>query len=135
TLKRLLRDGRADEQLFRATIGRPIEAALRQYPRLRAFGEMVALLREGGNGEAALRLEELWNRLGREHAFSLLCAYPFDSFTEEAHAEPFLRVCRAHTQVLAPAVCEEPRPQGRWHTDVQALVHTLAGREAPNPHE
>ena len=44
--------------------------------RLRAFGEMVALLAADGMADAAVRLEELWNRLAATHHFSLLCAYP-----------------------------------------------------------
>ena len=66
----------------------------------RAYGEMVDLLWRDQNVDAAIRLEELWNDLGRAHSFSLLCAYAMGSFYKEAHAEKFQDMCRAHTHVI-----------------------------------
>ena len=61
---------------------------------------MVAVLWAEGAREAALRLEELWNDLGRQIPFSLLCAYPLKAFGSEAGAEPLQRICNEHTQVI-----------------------------------
>ena len=47
--------------------------------RVRAFGEMVALLWSEGNQAAAIRLEELWNELALSQTFCLFCAYSMDS--------------------------------------------------------
>ena len=44
--------------------------------KIRAYGEMVALLWEEGNVAAALKLETLWNDLGKVRNFKLHCAYP-----------------------------------------------------------
>ena len=54
-----------------------------------AFGEMVALLWAEGKRHAAIRLEELWNELGKSHRFALFCAYPMASFDDRSHTVPF----------------------------------------------
>jgi len=68
--------------------------------RLRAYGEMVDVLWRDGNSRAAIRLEELWNEAGKEHSFSLLCAYRMGNFYKEGDAARFLEVCRNHTHVI-----------------------------------
>jgi len=67
---------------------------------LRVFGEMVAVLWADGRRQAAVRLEEMWNAFMRTHALSLCCAYPLHSFSSDADASLFLKVCAQHTQVL-----------------------------------
>lgn len=42
---------------------------------VRAYGEMVDLLRTEGNTTAAVQLEQMWNRLRQSHTFSLLFGY------------------------------------------------------------
>src|ERR1051325_10377005 len=59
--------GRPDRDLFRKHIGEVVREATAKGRRLRAFGEMVALLWQDGNREAAIALEHLWNDLMREH--------------------------------------------------------------------
>ncbi len=61
---------------------------------------MVALLWADGSRQAAVRLEELWNRFMKTHALSLCCAYPLHSFGSDADASLFLKVCAQHTPVL-----------------------------------
>ena len=80
--------------------------------RVRAYGEMVDVLWRQGEQQAALRLEEFWNRLIQQHAFSLFCAYVMGNFYRESHAEPFRHVCDLHTQIL-PA---EPDAHGLRET-------------------
>ena len=60
---------------------------------------MVALLWERGNHHAAVRLERLWDDLVRTHSFTLLCAYPLQSFASEAHIPFVQQICRAHSRV------------------------------------
>jgi hypothetical protein len=69
--------------------------------QIAAFGEMVALLWADGHVDAALQLEEMWNRLADIYAFSLCCAYPMSGFLGDAHAAPFLKICAQHTHVFA----------------------------------
>ena len=66
---------------------------------IRVFGEMVALLWEGGLIDAAVELEALWNELGVQYPFSLLCAYPAQPAACASQLDALTEVCRAHTQV------------------------------------
>src|ERR687898_1110840 len=68
--------------------------------RIAAFGEMVALLWAGGKIDAALELEELWNKMAEQYSFSLCCAYPMSGFLGNPHAAPFLKICALHSHVF-----------------------------------
>jgi hypothetical protein len=61
---------------------------------------MVDVLWREGNPQAAIRLEEMWNDLGRSHSFTLLCAYVMGNFFKERHGEQFRRVCETHSHVI-----------------------------------
>ena len=103
TLAKFMRDGQPDAALFAAVIGPVLgraAAAVSRESRVVAFGEMVALLWAEGNIDAAIRLEQLWNDLARQHVFSLHCAYPLAGFRDETHAAPFLRICSEHSAVI-----------------------------------
>src|SRR6185437_10479278 len=58
------------------------------------------ILWASGNYEAALRLEQLWNRIAKEKSFSLLCAYPIAGFNSAKHTEAFLKICSEHGAVF-----------------------------------
>ena len=110
TLSKFMRNGMPDQILFNELVAPVVEdardAARGGRGRVAAFGEMVALLWAEGNIEAALQLEELWNRLAEVYSFSLCCAYPMSGFAGNPHAAPFLKICAQHTHVF-PA--ERPR--------------------------
>lgn len=101
-LSRFMVDAMPDRQLLEAAIGGAIEDVLRSGDgvQVRAYGEMVDLLWRGGNHEAAVRLEQLWNALAANHSFSLMCGYGMGGFQSEAHAQAFADICACHTQVL-----------------------------------
>ena len=105
TLKTFLVAGLVDPQLFTATFGAVLERAAGRGRRVRAVGELVALLWADGNVTAALEVESLWNALGSDYDTSLLCAYPVESFSDPAFAAPFRQMCAKHTQVV-PAASE-----------------------------
>jgi hypothetical protein len=102
TLAKFTREGRLDRQLFRQLIGDAVArfAAAASGRRIAAFGEMVALLWAAGRHESAIQLEQFWNELAREHAFSLCCAYPMHGFGNR-HAAPFMKICAQHTHVFS----------------------------------
>ncbi len=104
TLAQFMVDGLPDEDRFRRTIGATLAQAaasvVGERRRIAAFGEMVNILWATGNYEAALRLEELWNQLAREHSFSLLCAYPIAGFNSAKHTDAFLKICAEHSTVF-----------------------------------
>lgn len=98
-LSRFMVDAMPDPTLFEASIGSVIRDASRESRQIRAYGEMVDLLWRDGNAEAAIRLEELWNDLARNHSFDLLCAYPMGNFIKASVAEQFNAICDEHTHV------------------------------------
>jgi hypothetical protein len=63
------------------------------------FGEMVSLLWDTGLVNAAIEVEEMWNELGSQYPFSLLCAYPARPVTCSHYLDALTEVCRAHTEV------------------------------------
>jgi|SRR5688572_24837513 len=67
--------------------------------RVRAFGEMVAVLWDRGQNAATVRLEHLWHKLCQEEEFSLFCAYPKAGFTNYA-LKSLEDICAAHSRVI-----------------------------------
>jgi hypothetical protein len=80
TMSLFMIDGQPDRRRFVEVIGGTITRARpkAQFPIVRAFGEMVALLWAQGRQDAAINLEELWNELLGHHPFSLMCGYPIE---------------------------------------------------------
>lgn len=92
--------GWPDPALFESTVSRLIEVARGGTNRkVRAFGEMVAILWMRGEHAATLELEERWSKLCRNENFPLFCAYPREGFTKNA-TESIVDICRAHSRVI-----------------------------------
>ena len=106
TLAQFMVNGSPDETRFRDLLGRVIScsaaAARRDNHKLVIFGEMVTLLWQRGEGQAAVALEQLWNQLSQVHSFHLLCGYPLAGFDRQVHTEMFSRICGEH-EVVIPA--------------------------------
>ena len=102
TLSEILLDEAPDERRFRDVIGREIRRArlTATSGRVAVFGEMVALLWSERRGDAAIRLERLWNDLGKVEDFSLFCAYPMNGFEGERFEQTFETICTEHSDVL-----------------------------------
>jgi hypothetical protein len=101
TLSRFMLGDRPSDARFFRLFEALIDAPANRQP-VWIFGEMVGLLCGEGRCEAALRLEDLWNRLATRRAFTLLCAYPLRRFVMGNHTDSFLQVCRTHNHVLSP---------------------------------
>jgi hypothetical protein len=104
TRERLVRRGSLDVGLFDEFVGDLLaeasKAAAGGRGHVAVFGEMVALLWAEGNIDAALELEELWNKTADQYSFSLSCAYPMNGFLGNPHAAPFLKICAQHSHVF-----------------------------------
>jgi signal transduction histidine kinase/ActR/RegA family two-component response regulator len=100
TLSKFMVDGQPEPGRFNQFIGDIVARAAARGRRVRAFGEMVALLWAEGNQTAAIRLEGLWNDLQKAHAFSLFCAYEMSGFGGEQFIEPLSNVCASHSRVI-----------------------------------
>ena len=100
SLSRFMVNGLPDEALFKEFAVSLLAPFERMHRPVRVFGEMVALLWAEGNKAATLRLEELWNQLGRKHQFSLFCAYPMRNFCGAEHGEILDQICCEHATVI-----------------------------------
>jgi signal transduction histidine kinase/ActR/RegA family two-component response regulator len=100
TLTTFMVDGAPEPERFRRFMGGVIANVTDGRSRIRAFGEMVAILWAEGNHAAAIQLEELWNELQKAHSFSLFCAYPMNSLGGEKFIEPHSSVCKVHSRVI-----------------------------------
>ncbi|MGE5111531.1 MAG: PAS domain S-box protein [Acidobacteriaceae bacterium] len=102
TLARIMVDGQPDADCFRDVLGGAVEALSRSAAgrRLHAFGEMVAVLCAQGRRDAAIRLEQLWNRLSATHSFQLHCAYPMSLFLQAGDARGLEKICKEHSHVI-----------------------------------
>jgi MEDS: MEthanogen/methylotroph, DcmR Sensory domain len=99
-LAQLLVDDIPDPERFRAVIGGAADAVRRAgYQRVRAFGEIVDLLRQT-DLTAAIRLEELWNEWLAAQGKSLLCGYSVDAFDHRAYRGLLQAVCTAHSDLI-----------------------------------
>lgn len=100
TLSKFMVDGSPQADRFNEVVGGIIASVSDGRPRVRAFGEMVALLWAEGEYQAAIRLEEMWNELQKAHAFSLFCAYPMNGLGGHQFTEPHSGVCTVHSRVI-----------------------------------
>jgi anti-sigma regulatory factor (Ser/Thr protein kinase) len=115
-------DGRIDRDSFHEVIGGIVRAAAASGRRVRAYGEMVALLWDAGDVLGAIELERLWHELGREVSFSLFCSYPAASVSGSEHAHALHQVCDLHSAVV------EPPPGGAWELlRRRSELHVAAG--------
>ena len=99
-LARFMLDGAVEPAAFRrlaqemvarvrtASAGRPV----------RAWGEMVSLLRLGGNATGARRLELAWDEIIESNGIALLCSY--EARSEEARSPLARDVLGSHRSVI-----------------------------------
>ena len=93
-------DGWPNDDKFFEVIGKILRQARGNGDRrVRAFGEMVAVLWDRGQNAATVRLEYLWQKLCREEEFRLFCAYPKAGFTDYA-IKSLQDICSAHSRVI-----------------------------------
>jgi hypothetical protein len=100
TLDRFMVNGWPEDQRFADTVSGVIARARGDGRKVRAFGEMVAVLWARGHYAATVRLEHLWNKLLKSEQFPLFCAYPKAGFTKGA-SESITELQLAHSKVIA----------------------------------
>ena len=99
-LDTIMVDGMPHAPLFRHALGMMFAEAARMHPKrtVRAYGEMVNVLWKDGLTAAAIRLETLWNELGRSYDFKLLCGYSMGNFYKDACLG---EITRQHSHLVA----------------------------------
>jgi hypothetical protein len=100
TLARFMANGMPQWQAFHQVIGGLIAELRLSHPAVRAYGEMVDVLWQRGERQAAIRLEEYWNELGRLQTFSLFCAYRMDPCDPALYDGALQAVCKLHSHMI-----------------------------------
>lgn len=98
-LARFMANQWPDDKLFADLVTELITRARANGRRVRAFGEMVALLWARGDEAATIRLEHLWHQICKSQAFSLFCAYPKTGFTEDP-SDSISQICAVHSRII-----------------------------------
>jgi hypothetical protein len=98
-LSRFMAKGWPDDKLFANFVTELITRARANNRRVRAFGEMVALLWARGDQAATIRLEYLWHQICKSQAFSLFCAYPKTGITE-APSKSMDEIRAVHSRII-----------------------------------
>jgi hypothetical protein len=126
TLARFMKGAQPDWQFFEGVIHEAIHEvrSVRENAGLRAYGEMVGLLWKTRQFAAAIRLEQLWNRLLEESSLCLYCAYQVDVLSKEFQAAILDGVLCTHSHVIP----------GEWESRLEAAlnlaIEDLLGAEA-----
>jgi hypothetical protein len=100
TMRRFLVGERPDPVAFETVVGSVIRNASAHGLPVHVFGEMVALMWDAGQVNAAIEVEQMWNELGERLPFALYCAYSTESTSGASDREALLEVCRLHSAVL-----------------------------------
>jgi len=77
------------------------KAAKGEHPRVAVCGECDPPLWTLGKGDAAIRLEQLWNEIAVTHDIDILCGYPLGSFHSVPGSQIFQRICAEHSAVYS----------------------------------
>ena len=100
TLAAFMSGQTVDAALFRSTIGALVtRLASASRGGLRVYGELVEVLAEETNFQAAREVEVLWNELGQQHPFTILCGYSAAHFAGIGTAPSLRAICESHTRV------------------------------------
>jgi hypothetical protein len=109
-MKSFMVDGMPDEGLFREIVGAIYHRARHMNRKVRAFGEIVAVLVREGNAPAAIALEKIWNSFCGIHKLTLFCAYP-----QSITTDPVLKksICDHHSQMISGG--QQPTTEVHYH--------------------
>ena len=100
TVRRFEVAGWPDAAGFWQAISPLIRQAGQSGQPVHVFGEMVSVLWDCGLVNAAIEVEAMWNELGGQYPFTLLCAYPARSVSGDRHHDALAEVCRLHTAAV-----------------------------------
>jgi DNA-binding NarL/FixJ family response regulator len=103
-LSTILLDGWPDEQRFWPAMTALVETAARASTCnpacVVACGECAAQLWKQGGAAAAIRLEQLWDRLARKYGLALLCGYALPS-ADSGDQQTLEQIAAQHSSVIS----------------------------------
>jgi hypothetical protein len=123
-INRLLVDGKPDRQVFESAIAKLLSELASKFGSVRVYGEIVGVLWQQKQYEAAALLEELWNELLASRTFSLFCGYPIDVFGPDFRAAKMERVLCAHTHLIPAG------PNGDIEAALDRAIYEVFGPES-----
>jgi len=92
-----------DPEKFMKTAGELIAASAKAAkgvpPRVAACGECAPVLWAQGKVDAAIQLEQLWNKIVRKYSVDTLCGYVLKNFQSEPENHTYERICAEHSVV------------------------------------
>ena len=77
------------------------KAAKQQHHGVVVCGEGTSVLWAEGKADAAIRLEQLWDELGKTLGVDILCGYALNSFHGEKDEDVFQSICAEHSAVCS----------------------------------
>jgi len=105
TFSTFMVDDMPDSARFFPVVGGLIEAAAKaarqQHHGVVACGECSPLLWAEGKAHAAIRVEQLWDEVGKTFGVDLLCGYALSSFHGEQGEHVFQSICAEHSAVYS----------------------------------
>lgn len=103
TLSTFMVNGLADPVRFsevaRNLVRSAAKAAQGVQARVAMCGECAPLLWAQGNADAAIQLEQLWDKLARKYNLDILCEYSLASIQREIGGRVFRQICAEHSAV------------------------------------
>jgi DNA-binding NarL/FixJ family response regulator len=94
-----------DPARFFPVVGSLIEAAAnaakQQHHGVVVCGEGTSVLWAEGKADAAIRVEQLWDEVGKTFGLDILCGYALSSFHGEEDEDVFQSICAEHSAVYS----------------------------------
>jgi len=105
TLSTFMVNDMPDPTRFFPVVGGLIEAAAKaarqEHYGVVACGECSPVLWEEDKADAAIRLEQLWDEVGKTFGMDILCGYALSSFHGEEDEHVFQSICAEHSAVYS----------------------------------
>jgi DNA-binding NarL/FixJ family response regulator len=105
TLATFMVNDMPDSTRFFPVVGGFIEAAgkaaRQEHSGVVACGECSPVLWEEGKVDAAIRVEQLWDEVGKTFGVDILCGYALSSFRGEKDEHVFHSICAEHSAVYS----------------------------------
>jgi len=99
TLSKFMVKAWPDDERFHRLIRNLLSRGRAGGRRVRALGEMVAVLWAQGRSGATVRLEKLWHELCKTEPLSLFCTYPRMGLTRDPE-DSMKEICATHSRVF-----------------------------------
>lgn len=105
TLSTFMVNDMPDSPRFFEVVGGLIHSATKvakgEHSRVVACGECSPLLWAEGKADAAIRVEQLWDEVGKTFGLDILCGYALNSFHGEEDEHVFQSICVEHSAVYS----------------------------------